>query len=271
RPAERLLQVRAEVLAVQPHGIGVADQPGARRDRAGNAHADAAAGSGLGLHRGHQVPDGLDGGAVAAGVRHALAHEDVAGGVQRRRLDLGPAEIDADPVHPVTIGCETAERNSQPGDRCYCGSADRNRRASSMGTKKFRPVGASAVRMPLSVKPSTRPCSSSSGPPLLPGSTVTSLWMKLKPSRMRLADTTPRVTVFCSLGSIGAPMANTVSPGCGASRRRASGWRPRGSVLIRATSRRLSVRITSPTPSSPSDQRILTYLSEPTTCSAVIR
>ncbi len=41
--AERLAQVAVEAVAVEPHGIGIAHQAGARADGAGNADADTAA------------------------------------------------------------------------------------------------------------------------------------------------------------------------------------------------------------------------------------
>ncbi len=49
--------------------------------------------------------------------------------------------------------------------------------SSLMGTKKFTPIGTDFATNPPEVMPMTLPFESSSGPPLLPGSTLTSLRM----------------------------------------------------------------------------------------------
>ncbi len=67
------LEVAIERMAVQLRGVGVLDQAGGGRDRAGMADADAAARADLGFELAHHGGHALDGRLVAAGRRRPRA------------------------------------------------------------------------------------------------------------------------------------------------------------------------------------------------------
>ena len=90
-------------MADQPDGIGILDQAGGRRDRAGNAHTDGAGCPGFAFHCLRQVAQGGQRGTViAAWRRDASTHPDRAIALKCDSLDLGAAEVYADPYpgHP---------------------------------------------------------------------------------------------------------------------------------------------------------------------------
>ena len=100
RPSENPLEVGLQRLAVEVRGVGVADQPVGGRGRTGDAGADAGVpGSRLTLGLGDQLANGLQAGLVAARRWNPHTGLEAALGVERRRLDLGSAEVHADPDH----------------------------------------------------------------------------------------------------------------------------------------------------------------------------
>src|SRR5882724_983060 len=81
----------------EPGGVGVLDQPGRRRDGAGNADADRAARANGLLKPGHERGYGGDLAVIVAGRRGGpLAVELAPIGGERDDFELGAAEIDAD-------------------------------------------------------------------------------------------------------------------------------------------------------------------------------
>ena len=97
RRAQRLLDVLVERAAVEPGRVRVLDEAGRGRDRARDADADRAVAPELGLDAAHEIGGGPD-----AGIVVVLRRRDPAPGeggavlVERDRLDLGPAPVDAD-------------------------------------------------------------------------------------------------------------------------------------------------------------------------------
>ena len=94
---ERLLDVLVERAAVEPGRVRVLDEAGCGRDRARDADADRAVAAELGLDAAHEIGGGPD-----AGIVVVLRRRDPAPGeggavlVERDRLDLAPAPVDAD-------------------------------------------------------------------------------------------------------------------------------------------------------------------------------
>src|SRR5688572_12020997 len=92
RPAERGFQVAAQRLADEPGRVGVLDQAGGLRFRSGDSDPDGAL-PGVA----HKRPNRSDGGRViAARGGNALTKHFAPVAVERYRLDLRAAEIDAD-------------------------------------------------------------------------------------------------------------------------------------------------------------------------------
>src|SRR3954452_23816168 len=97
RTPERLLDVLVERAPVEPGRVRVLDEAGRGRDRARDADADRAVARELGLDAAHEIGGGPD-----AGIVVVLRRRDPAPGeggavlVERDRLDLGPAPVDAD-------------------------------------------------------------------------------------------------------------------------------------------------------------------------------
>ena len=99
---QQALEVAIERMAVQLRGVGVLDQAGGGRDRAGMADADAAARAHLGLELAHHGGHAVDGRFVAAlRRRHAHAGAFLAAVVEDDALDFRAPEIDAD-THVAT-------------------------------------------------------------------------------------------------------------------------------------------------------------------------
>ena len=120
-PRQRRLQVLPEPAAVQPGGVGVANHPGARGHRPWRADADTIAGSGLGLGLLDEVSDGAERRVIAAGIGRPDPANEAPARIQRRRLDLGASEINADPVHRRRIDPSTVRRNdleASPQAKC---------------------------------------------------------------------------------------------------------------------------------------------------------
>jgi hypothetical protein len=104
RPAHGAFQVGLEGPAIQVRGVGVAHPPVGGRGRSRPADAHGRPGdAGLPLHRGHQLADRGDAGLVFGRTGDTSADQHAALRVERRRLDLGAAEVHADPDHGVTI------------------------------------------------------------------------------------------------------------------------------------------------------------------------
>ena len=88
----------------------------------------------------------------------------------------------------------------------------------SSGFRSFTPTAKArfSVTSDLSdTTPWTRPCTSTTGPPLLPGSTAMASWTIFRPSTSRVADTTPLTTLNRS--PFGLPNATTACPSLSAS------------------------------------------------------
>ncbi len=120
--------------------------------------------------------------------------------------------------------------------------------------------------------PTTSPLRLNSGPPELPGLIATSVWMngtRFSCGRSRpLALTIPAVIVFSSPN--GLPIATTHSPTLSFSGSPTVTFgRSLASILITATSVRLSVPITLAMNSRRSVRRTLTSSAESTTCALV--
>src|SRR5690606_1397706 len=81
----------------QPDRVGILDQAGCRRDRAGNADADRPGLAGLRLRSLDEVADRRHRGTVVAARRgNAAPRPDRAVVGQRDGLNLGPAEVNSD-------------------------------------------------------------------------------------------------------------------------------------------------------------------------------
>ena len=118
RPPDRAFQILVERGAVETHGVGVAEQAGARREGARSADAHAA---GLIAELLLQADDELGDGAVNAhpilGGGHPLLEEDLALARQHHPLDLRASEIDADPQlgHSPTTSRSRGETSALAG------------------------------------------------------------------------------------------------------------------------------------------------------------
>ena len=100
--AEQRFQVGLDRLRVEAHRVGAAQQSGRARDRARRADADSAGFAKLGLRVAHERRDRVENAVVVRSRRDAAAAQQLAAvGRQRDDLDLGPAEVDADPEHVV--------------------------------------------------------------------------------------------------------------------------------------------------------------------------
>lgn len=114
RPLQQRLQVLLQRLAVEAGGVGVADQAGDRRQRAGRADADAGpeADGALGvLNQAHDRPQrGL---VVTLRRRHAASEAFTTVLVERDQLDLGATQVDAD-AHVATAMNRQAMRSTAP-------------------------------------------------------------------------------------------------------------------------------------------------------------
>ncbi len=103
QPPLQVLQQRA---TIEHGGIGVADQPGNRRHRAGDRRAQRQPAAELPIGRRHQRGDGLDGRGIVTLRRVAsLAQQKPPFSIERGHLDLGTAQVEAEvgrrfrPVH----------------------------------------------------------------------------------------------------------------------------------------------------------------------------
>ena len=90
-------QIGIQPVAVQRVGVGVLHQPGRRADHAGNADADTAGATEFGFSITHQIGDGTHGRVVAGGCGHTVAQLRRIVGGEGGDLDLGAAEINAEP------------------------------------------------------------------------------------------------------------------------------------------------------------------------------
>src|SRR5688500_13921307 len=94
--AQAVPQVIEERLADQPDGVGVLDEPGRRRECAGNADADRRRPAGVAFERSDQRGDRTDGsGVIVAGGVETQAR-DLATAIDRNAFDFRPAQIDSD-------------------------------------------------------------------------------------------------------------------------------------------------------------------------------
>ncbi len=106
RPAERRFHILMKTTPVEIGRIGVAHDAGPRRGRPRRTDADSHVTQrrvllpGFRLGPPDQVLDQRNGRVVIAGVRLAVARQELAIGGQRRRFDLRAAEIDANIKHP---------------------------------------------------------------------------------------------------------------------------------------------------------------------------
>ena len=104
RPGEQGREIGVHGPADQPDRVGVLDQAGRGREGSRNADADRAATAEPGLGAVSQIGDRAQSRAVVApGRRDAFAQNGGAGFVEGGDLDLGAAEIDADPERHDTI------------------------------------------------------------------------------------------------------------------------------------------------------------------------
>ena len=120
RPAERHAKIVSEPAPVQEFRIGIAHQAGARIGCARHAHADR---SGLGdraLDLRDQRDDSVDRAVVAAGVGHALPRDDRSARIERRRLDLGAADVEADLHHRRIVRRDRPALCPAPGYNTHC-------------------------------------------------------------------------------------------------------------------------------------------------------
>jgi hypothetical protein len=95
-PTERSLQILLKRLSDQPDRVGILDQSGCRRNRAGNPDPDTICGASLALQVGHQRRNGGDGGSIViAGSRHTDSRAR-ATPIEGDPFDLRPTKIDTE-------------------------------------------------------------------------------------------------------------------------------------------------------------------------------
>ncbi len=94
--AETGFEIAAERLAVQDHGIGIANQPGQRIGAAWNAEAHRTGLSGLLLGGSDEIGDGGEAVGIGRWGGHALARPFLAVMVQRHHLHFRATPVDAD-------------------------------------------------------------------------------------------------------------------------------------------------------------------------------
>src|SRR5204862_8179443 len=100
RPAERRLDMAPERPPVQPHRVGVLDEPGLDNDRPRDGDAHRSGRPDLALDSPDKGADrGDPAGIIADRGRNPLAPMHAAVVVERRRLDFGAAEVDTNPKH----------------------------------------------------------------------------------------------------------------------------------------------------------------------------
>mmetsp|Transcript_4572 Transcript_4572/g.16922 ORF Transcript_4572/g.16922 Transcript_4572/m.16922 type:complete len:296 (+) Transcript_4572:1891-2778(+) len=179
------------------------------------------------------------------------------------------------------VTCCSSNPTYEWSNRLPSASSAATRRACAMGTAKPMPSAWRAVAV---LMPTTRPNSSHSGPPELPGFKATSVWMNRtrEPQRgaraapndsdsdRRKLETMPRVTVLSS--PMGCPMATTQSPTRSvASSPSAAAFRSAGGRSKATTAR--SVDSSSPSTvasrASPSARTTPTRTAPSTTCALV--